>query len=174
MALRNIVKKGDECLNKKCREVTEFNGRLHKLLDDMRDTLIESNGVGLAAPQVGILRRVVLVMDTNNDDEIIELINPEIIEFDGEQEGPEGCLSVPGVWGIVKRPYWVKVKAQDRNGEWFEVEGDGLTGRCFCHEIDHLSGVLFDMRAERLLTPEEIQAMSAAEDEDYEDYEEEE
>ena len=167
MALRNIVKKGDECLNKKCREVTEFNGRLHKLLDDMRDTLIESNGVGLAAPQVGVLRRVVLVMDTNNDDEIIELINPEIIEFDGEQEGPEGCLSVPGVWGIVKRPYWVKVKAQDRNGEWFEVEGDGLTGRCFCHEIDHLSGVLFDMRAERLLTPEEIQAMSAAEDEDY-------
>ncbi len=171
MALRNIVKKGDECLNKKCREVTEFNGRLHKLLDDMRDTLIESNGVGLAAPQVGILRRVVLVMDTNNDDEIIELINPEIIEFDGEQEGPEGCLSVPGVWGIVKRPYWVKVKAQDRNGEWFEVEGDGLTGRCFCHEIDHLSGVLFDMRAERLLTPEEIQAMSAAEDEDYEEEE---
>ena len=171
MALRNIVKKGDECLNKKCREVTEFNGRLHKLLDDMRDTLIESNGVGLAAPQVGVLRRVVLVMDTNNDDEIIELINPEIIEFDGEQEGPEGCLSVPGVWGIVKRPYWVKVKAQDRNGEWFEVEGDGLTGRCFCHEIDHLSGVLFDMRAERLLTPEEIQAMSAAEDEDYEEEE---
>lgn len=174
MALRNIVKKGDECLNKKCREVTEFNGRLHKLLDDMRDTLIESNGVGLAAPQVGILRRVVLVMDTNNDDEIIELINPEIIETEGEQEGPEGCLSVPGVWGIVKRPYWVKVKAQDRNGEWFEVEGEGLTGRCFCHEIDHLSGVLFDMRAERMLTPEEMQAMSAEEDEDYEDYEEEE
>ncbi len=173
MALRNIVKKGDECLNKKCREVTDFNGRLHKLLDDMRETLIESNGVGLAAPQVGVLRRVVLVMDTNNDDEIIELINPEIVEFDGEQEGPEGCLSVPGVWGIVKRPYWVKVKAQDRNGEWFEVEGDGLTGRCFCHEIDHLSGVLFDMRAERLLTPEEIQAMSAEDDEDYEDYEEE-
>lgn len=174
MALRNIVKKGDECLNKKCREVTEFNGRLHKLLDDMRDTLIESNGVGLAAPQVGVLRRVVLVMDTNNDDEIIELINPEIIETEGEQEGPEGCLSVPGVWGIVKRPYWVKVKAQDRNGEWFEVEGEGLTGRCFCHEIDHLSGVLFDMRAERMLTPEEMQAMSAEEDEDYEDYEEEE
>ncbi len=174
MALRNIVKKGDECLNKKCREVTDFNGRLHKLLDDMRETLIESNGVGLAAPQVGILRRVVLVMDTNNDDVIIELINPEIIETEGEQEGPEGCLSVPGVWGIVKRPYWVKVKAQDRNGEWFEVEGEGLTGRCFCHEIDHLSGVLFDMRAERMLTPEEIQAMSAEEDEYYEDYEEEE
>ncbi|MBR6522094.1 MAG: peptide deformylase [Oscillospiraceae bacterium] len=172
MALRNIVKKGDECLNKKCRDVTEFNGRLHKLLDDMRDTLIDSNGVGLAAPQVGILRRVVLVMDTNNDDEIIELINPEIIDTDGEQEGPEGCLSVPGVWGIVKRPWWVKVKAQDRNGEWFEVEGDGLTGRCFCHEIDHLSGVLFDSRAERLLTAEEIQAMSA-EEEEYEDYEEE-
>lgn len=172
MALRNIVKKGDDCLAKKCREVTEFNGRLHKLLDDMRDTLIDSNGVGLAAPQVGVLRRVVLVMDTNNDDEIIELINPEIIDTDGEQEGPEGCLSVPGVWGIVKRPWWVKVKAQDRNGEWFEVEGDGLTGRCFCHEIDHLSGILFDARAERMLTAEEIQAMSAEEDE-YEDYEEE-
>ena len=143
MALRNIVKKGDECLNKKCRDVTEFNGRLHKLLDDMRDTLIDSNGVGLAAPQVGILRRVVLVMDTNNDDEIIELINPEIIDTDGEQEGPEGCLSVPGVWGIVKRPWWVKVKAQDRNGEWFEVEGEELAARAFCHEIDHLNGTLF-------------------------------
>lgn len=171
MALRNIVKKGDECLNKKCREVTDFNGRLHKLLDDMRETLIDSNGVGLAAPQVGVLRRAVLVMDTNNDDEIIELINPEIIEFDGEQEGPEGCLSVPGVWGIVKRPYWVKVRAQDRNGNWFEVEGEGLTGRCFCHEIDHLSGVLFDARAERMLTQEEIQAMAAEEDEYYEDEE---
>lgn len=169
MALRNIVTKGDECLNKKCREVKDFNPRLHKLLDDMRETLIDSNGVGLAAPQVGVLRRVVLVMDTNNDDEIIELINPEIIEFDGEQEGPEGCLSVPGVWGIVKRPYWVKVKAQDRNGQWFEAEGEGLTGRCFCHEIDHLSGVLFDSRAERMLTQEEMQAMAAEEEEYYED-----
>lgn len=174
MALRNIVKKGDECLNKKCREVTDFNSRLHKLLDDMRETLIESNGVGLAAPQVGILRRAVLVMDTNNDDEIIELINPEIIETDGEQEGPEGCLSVPGVWGIVKRPEYVKVKAQDRDGEWFEVDGEGLTARCFCHEIDHLSGILFDTRAERILTPEEMAELSAAEDdEEYEEYEEE-
>lgn len=157
MALRNIVKKGDECLNKKCREITDFNPRLHKLLDDMRDTLIDSNGVGLAAPQVGVLRRAVLVMDTNNDDAIIELINPEVVAFDGEQEGPEGCLSVPGVWGIVKRPEHVKVKAQDRNGNWFEVEGEGLTARCFCHEIDHLSGVLFDSRAERILTQEELQ-----------------
>ena len=171
MALRNIVKKGDESLNKKCRQVTDFNARLHKLLDDMRETLAGANGVGLAAPQVGVLRNVVLVMDTNNDDVMIELINPEIIEFDGEQEGPEGCLSIPGEWGIVKRPAYVKVRAQDRNGQWFEVDGEGMTARCFCHEIDHLSGVLFDTRAERMLTPEEIQEMYAEEDD--EEYEEE-
>ena len=156
MALRNIVKKGDECLNKKCRDVTEFNGRLHKLLDDMRDTLIDSNGVGLAAPQVGILRRVVLVMDTNNDDEIIELINPEIIDTDGEQEGPEGCLSVPGKYGLVKRPYYAKVRAQDRYGDWYEAEGEELIARCFCHALDHLDGILYTEVMERFLTEEEL------------------
>ncbi len=171
MALRNIVKKGEDCLNKNCREVKDFNERLHKLLDDMRETLIESGGVGLAAPQVGILRRAVLVMDTNKEDIIYELINPEIIETEGEQEGPEGCLSVPGVWGIVKRPAYAKVRAQDRNGEWFEVDGEGMTARCFCHEIDHLSGVLFDSRAERMLSAEEIQAMAEADDDYYEDEE---
>lgn len=160
MALRNIVKKGDDCLTKNCREVTDFNPRLHKLLDDMRETLIDSTGVGLAAPQVGVLRRAVLVMDTDTEDnEIIELINPEIIEQDGEQEGPEGCLSIPNVWGIVKRPMHVKVKALDRFGNEFEREAEGFTARAFCHEIDHLSGVLFDTRAERILTPEELEEM---------------
>jgi len=167
MALRNIVKKGDECLTKTCRTVTDFNPRLHKLLDDMRETLIESKGVGLAAPQVGVLRRAVLVLETNTEEEtIIELINPEIIEREGEQEGPEGCLSVPGVWGIVKRPMRVRVKAQDRFGKEFEVEGEGLTARAFCHEIDHLSGILFDFRAERMLTAEEMDEMYTIEDEE--------
>ena len=125
MALRNIVKKGDEVLTKKCRVVTDFNPRLHKLLDDMKETLLASGGVGLAAPQVGVLRQAVLVIDTNREGEpVIELINPEIIAREGEQEGPEGCLSIPNVWGIVKRPQKVRVRAQDRNGEFFEVEGE--------------------------------------------------
>lgn len=162
MALRIIVKKGDECLSKRCRPVTEFNQRLHTLLDDMADTLIESGGVGLAAPQVGILRRAVLVLETNVEEEedeyIIELINPEIILAEGEQEGPEGCLSVPGVFGLVKRPEHVVVRAQDRDGEFFEVEGFGLTARCFCHEIDHLEGKLFDEAAEKILSQEELEA----------------
>ena len=118
----------------------------------------------MAAPQVGILRRVCVVL--NEDDEVIELVNPEIIFTDGEQTGLEGCLSVPGIWGIVKRPMHVKVKAQDRFGNEFEVEGDELTARAFCHEIDHLSGILFDTRAERLLTPEEMEAMSAGDGEE--------
>lgn len=160
MALRNIVKKGDPCLEKVCRPVTDFNKRLHCLLDDMADTLIESNGVGLAAPQVGILRRAALVMETNveenEEDFIIELINPEIIASDGEQEGPEGCLSVPGVFGYVKRPEYVKVKAQDRYGQWFEYEGYGLTARCFCHEIAHLEGQLFTEVADHIMSDEEL------------------
>ena len=132
MALRNIVKKGDDVLLKNCREVKDFNPRLHKLIDDMRETLLDSGGVGLAAPQVGVLRRVVLVLDTKVEpNEIIELINPEIIETEGEQEGPEGCLSIPGVWGIVKRPMRVKVRAQNRFGEAFEVEGEELTARAY-------------------------------------------
>ena len=161
MALRNIVTKEDPCLYKKCRSVTEFNPRLHQLLDDMADTLVKGNGVGLAAPQVGIRRRAVIVLETNvpdgEEEYLIELINPEIVEMSGEQEGAEGCLSVPGEYGIVKRPMYVKVRAQDRNGEWFEVEGTGLTARCFCHEIDHLEGILFTSLCERMLTDEEIQ-----------------
>lgn len=160
MALRHILTQGDPTLNKKCRPVTDFNARLHQLLDDMADTLAESNGVGLAAPQVGILRRAVLVLETNvpegEDEYVIELINPEIIETSGEQDGPEGCLSVPGEYGFVKRPMNVRVRAQDRFGEWFEVEGTGLTARCFCHEIDHLEGILFTEKCERMLTEEEM------------------
>ena len=160
MALRNILTKEQPTLYKKCRPVTEFNPRLHQLLDDMRETLMDANGVGLAAPQVGVLRRAVLVIETNvpegEDEYIIELINPEILETSGEQDGAEGCLSVPGEYGLVKRPMNVKVRAQDRNGNWFEVEGTGLTARCFCHEIDHLDGIVFTSKAERMLTEEEL------------------
>jgi len=160
MALRNIVQKGEEVLGKHCRPVTEFNEKLHILLDDMAETLAQANGVGLAAPQVGILRRAVLVLETNHEEDeedfIIELINPEIIATDGEQEGPEGCLSIPGVFGWVKRPEFVTVRAQDRDGNWFEYEGEGLTARAFCHEIDHLEGVLFDSVAEHIMSEEEI------------------
>ena len=160
MALRNILTKEQPTLYKKCRPVTEFNPRLHQLLDDMRETLMDANGVGLAAPQVGVLRRAVLVIETNvaedEDEYVIGLINPEILETSGEQDGAEGCLSVPGEYGLVKRPMNVKVRAQDRNGNWFEVEGTGLTARCFCHEIDHLDGIVFTSKAERMLTEEEL------------------
>lgn len=166
MAIRNILTKEQPGLYKKCRPVTEFNARLHQLLDDMAETLDEADGVGLAAPQVGILRRAVIVLETNvgEDEEpyIIELINPEIIASSGSQEGAEGCLSVPGEYGIVERPLNVTVRAQDRDGEWFEVEGTGLTARCFCHELDHLDGIVFTSKAERMLTDEEL---SGGEDE---------
>lgn len=162
MAIRNILTKEEPALYKKCRQVTEFNGRLHQLLDDMRETLGRADGVGLAAPQVGVLRRAVLVIETNvpegEDEYFIELINPEIIEASGTQTGPEGCLSVPGEFGVVERPMDVKVRAQDRNGNWFEVEGTGLTARCFCHEIDHLEGIVFTSKAQRMLSEEELQS----------------
>lgn len=157
MAIRTIYKQGDPVLNKKCHPVTQFDQKLWDLLDDLRETLDQANGVGLAAPQIGILRRVVIVI--NQDDEVIELVNPEIIDQRGEQEGLEGCLSVPGVWGIVKRPEWVKVKAFDRNGQMFEVEGEGLTARCFCHELGHLEGQLYTELAQKLLNDEEIEAL---------------
>lgn len=161
MAIRNILTKEEAVLYKKSRQVTEFNERLHLLLDDMADTLAEAGGVGLAAPQVGILRRAVLVLETNVEEDeeeyLIELINPEIIETEGEQDGAEGCLSVPGEYGMVKRPMYVKVKAQDRFGDWFEVEGEGLTARCFCHEIDHLDGIVYTSKCYRMLTEEELQ-----------------
>lgn len=155
MALRKIVLQGDESLTKVCRPVTDFNSRLHTLLDDMTDTLLDSGGVGLAAPQVGILRRVCVVL--NEDDEVIELVNPEIIFTDGEQTGLEGCLSVPGKYGVVTRPEVVRVRAQDRNGDFFEVEDSDLTARCFCHEIEHLDGHLFIEHTDHLMTEEELQ-----------------
>ena len=153
MGLRKILTVKDPALHKTCKEVVNFDERLHKLLDDMRETLIESGGVGLAAPQVGILRRVVLV---DNGEEILELVNPTLLETDGEQEGPEGCLSIPGKYGLVKRPYYAKVRAQDRNGNWYEAEGEELTARCFCHELDHLDGIVYTEVMERLLTEDEL------------------
>ena len=160
MALRNIVTKEDKILYKSCRPVDKFDARLHQLLDDMADTLIKANGVGLAAPQVGVLRRAVLVIETNvgegEEEKILELINPELVETSGEQVGAEGCLSVPGEYGIVRRPERAKVRAQDRNGNWFEYEGEGLTARCICHELEHLDGHLFTEKCERMLTEEEL------------------
>lgn len=162
MALRTIVKEGDPVLTKRCRPVTSFDERLHTLLDDMTETLLDAGGVGLAGPQVGVLRRVVVI--DLDEDGMLELINPEIIEQSGEQDGMEGCLSVPGRWGMVKRPNVVKVKAQDRNGDWFEAEGEALIARCFCHELEHLDGHLFTEKAYRFLTPEEVEAMGRAEE----------
>ena len=153
MALRKILTEPNPTLHKVCRPVTDFNRRLHTLLDDMADTLAEANGVGLAAPQVGILRRVVVV-DTGEG--ILELVNPELIETSGEQEGAEGCLSVPGKYGLVKRPMVAKVRAQDRDGNWFEAEGEELIARCFCHELDHLDGIVYTEVMERYLTEEEL------------------
>ena len=155
MALRKIVEQGDECLNKVCRPVTDFNRRLHTLLDDMTETLADANGAGLAAPQVGVLRRVCVVMDEDSG-EYLELVNPVIVDQKGEQTGLEGCLSVPGKWGIVTRPAWVRVRAQDRNGDWFEAEGEGLNARCFCHELEHLDGHLYTEHIDRFLTDEEL------------------
>ena len=153
MGLRKILTDAEPALHKTCRPVENFDGRLHALLNDMRETLIDSGGVGLAAPQVGILRRVVLV---DNGDEILELINPTLLETDGIQEGPEGCLSIPGKYGLVKRPYYAKVRAQDRYGNWYEAEGEELTARCFCHELDHLDGILYTQVMERFLSEDEL------------------
>jgi len=153
MGLRKILTDKDPALHKVCKPMVNFDNRLFKLLEDMKETLIDSGGVGLAAPQVGILRRVVLV-DTG--EEILELINPTIIETDGEQEGPEGCLSVPGKYGLVKRPYYAKVRAQDRHGNWYEAEGEELIARCFCHELDHLDGIVYTQVMERFLTEDEL------------------
>lgn len=156
MAMLNILKDGAEELRKTCKPVEKISPKLIRLLDDMRETLKASGGVGLAAPQVGILRRVVLVDDGT---EVLELINPEIIETSGEQEDYEGCLSVPNRWGITRRPAYVKVRAMNRHGKYYEADGTGITARCFCHEIDHLNGILFTDKAVRMLTEEEIEKM---------------
>lgn len=156
MGLRKILTDKDPALHKVCKPVEKFDGKLARLLDDMVETLVDSGGVGLAAPQIGILRRVVVV-DTGEG--ILELVNPELLETDGEQEGPEGCLSVPGRYGWVKRPYYAKVRAQDRHGEFFEAEGEELIGRCFCHELDHLDGIVYTQVMERFLSDEELETM---------------
>lgn len=166
MALRTIVKKGDPILEKKCRTVTEFNDRLHTLLDDMKETLADADGAGLAAPQVGIMRRICIVVD--DEGEMLELINPEIIETDGEQTGPEGCLSLPGKFGLVTRPYYARVRANDRNGNVFEVEGEELVARCFCHEIEHLDGHMFDEHVDHFMTDEDFEAYYAQREEEME------
>ncbi len=140
MAIRNIVKYGDDVLTKKCRRVEAFDERLASLIDDLFDTLYDSGGAGLAAPQVGVLKRVAVI---DIDDAPYELVNPEIVEMSGEQYGAEGCLSYPGQFGMVKRPNKVKIKAQDRNGKWHEYEGEELLARAFCHETDHLDGNMF-------------------------------
>ena len=154
MGIRNILTDEEPALHKVCRPVVAFDKKLHKLLDDMGETMREANGVGLAAPQVGILRRVVTV---DLGDEILELVNPELVETDGEQTGPEGCLSVPGKYGLVTRPNYAKVKAQNRYGEWFEVEAEELIARCFCHELDHLDGIVYTEVMDRFLSPEELE-----------------
>ena len=167
MALRKIVVQGEECLTKVCRPVTEFNPHLHQLLDDMLETLEDANGAGLAAPQVGVLRRVCVVLDEDSE-EYIELVNPEIIAAEGEQTGLEGCLSIPGKFGIVTRPYTVRVRAQDRDGNFFEVEDEELTARCFCHEIEHLDGHLFVEHTDHLMTEEELEEYMNQQEEDEE------
>lgn len=148
MAIREIRKQGDDILSKVCKPVTKFDNKLCILLDDMYETMQKYEGVGLAAPQVGIIKRAV-VIDIGEGP--IEMINPEIIETRGTQNGPEGCLSVPGTCGEVERPMFVKAKAQDRHGRWFEIEGEELLARAICHECEHLDGHLFLERVTKFL-----------------------
>jgi peptide deformylase len=161
MALRNIVKDGDPILRKVCRPVEKFDHKLEVLLDDMYETMVEANGVGIAGPQVGMMRRL-CVIDVGEGR--IDLVNPEILEASGTQDDVEGCLSFPGEYGMVERPNHVKVKAQDKNGDWFEVEGEELLARCLCHEIDHLDGVCFVDKASRMVDPEELKSSDEEEE----------
>lgn len=156
MAILNIIEEGEPTLRKICRPVTEITPRIIRLLDDMKETLIDAEGAGLAAPQVGVLRRIAVC---DMECGMIELINPEIVEVEGHQEELEGCLSVPGVWGITSRPSKVTVKALNRKGEEFTVTGEELDARCLCHELDHLDGKLFTDNAVRILSPEEVKQL---------------
>ena len=158
-----IVIYGNEVLRKQCEEIAPDYPEVKKLVEDMFLTLGEAEGVGLAAPQIGILRRVVVVEDA--DDHMLELVNPVIVSQEGEQNGWEGCLSVPGKYGMVQRPNLVTVRAQDRDGNFFEASGEGLVARCFCHETEHLDGHLFVEHTDRLYTVEELDAMEQAGDE---------
>lgn len=174
MAIRNIVKDGDPILKKVCRPVTDFNEKLATLLDDMGDTMIAANGLGLAGPQVGMMRRVFVVLDQyideddNEVDEIIEFVNPEILEKSEETiTSFEGCLSFPGRNGLIRRPAYVRAKAQDRTGEWFEIEAEGILARAICHENDHLNGITVLDNANTFfedLTPEQLKAIQELED----------
>lgn len=157
MSLRKILVEGDPTLNKISRPVERFDGRLHDLIDDLRETLTQANGAGLAAPQIGILRRVVIIMDDN--EQLLELVNPVILHAEGEETEYEGCLSVPNLYGEVKRPSLVTIRAQDRSGNTFELTREGLVARCFCHETEHLDGHLFTEHVQgRLYTREELEA----------------
>ena len=151
--VREIVNKSDDILTKKCRLVEKFDQKLWSLLDDMADTMYEANGVGLAANQIGIMRQVAVI---DIGEELIELINPEVIAQSGEQEGAEGCLSCPGEYGLVVRPECVTVKAFDRNGDEFEIIGEGYLARALCHETDHLKGEIFLDKVIRMLGPEDL------------------
>ena len=152
--IKQILQKEDPALHKKCHPITKFDGKLGGLLSDLTDTLKDAGGLGLAAPQIGILRRVCVVMD--DDESYLELVNPEIVSQEGEQEGFEGCLSLAGMYGIVKRPMKVKVKAQDRTGAEVEYEREGITARCFCHEIEHLDGHMYYEHTDRLFNEDEV------------------
>lgn len=165
MALRNIVTEGDSVLTKKCRKVEKFDSRLHELLDDMIETLHDSDGVGLAAPQVGILRRITVI---DIGEGVTEFINPEIIEQSGEQEVIEGCLSCPNEFGIIKRPAYVKAKAFDRNGNEFTIEGEEFFAQAMSHEFDHLDGIIFKSKVERMISQEELEAMRKESEEECE------
>ena len=154
MALRNIVKEGDEILTKRAKEVTEVNDRIRQLLDDMIETMRENDGIGLAAPQVGVLRRVFVV---ELEDKIYELINPEIVKTEGTQTVEEGCLSVPGCVGTVERPAYIKMKGLDRNGHEIEVEGTELLAVALSHEYDHLEGILFVDKALEIKDIDELE-----------------
>ena len=163
MALRNIVKDGDPILTKVCRPVEKFDHKLEVLLDDMYETMQDADGVGIAGPQVGMMRRL-CVIDVGEGR--LDLVNPEIIETSGTQDGVEGCLSFPGEYGMVERPNHVKVRAQNKNGEWYEVEGEELLARALCHEIDHLNGIYFVKRASRMIDPEELRRADESEEEE--------
>ena len=165
MGIRKIVTLGDDTLRKKCKPQEKFDRRLATLLKDMADTMYKAEGVGLAAPQVGILRRVVVIDVTEDHSGLLEMVNPEIVERQGEQTGREGCLSVPGRQGVVTRPMKVKVRFQDKNGESFELETEGFEARAVCHELDHLDGTLYIDVMDRELTEEEISGHIPEDDE---------
>lgn len=155
MAVREIIKDPDPILYKKCHPVTKFDRKLASILEDMAQTMLAENGVGLAGPQIGFMRRVCVVLDTLDNDKIIEMVNPEVVETEGEQTGSEGCLSFPNKFGMVTRPRIVTVRAQDRNGEWFTITSHDLTARAFLHEIDHLDGHVFTEKVTQYITFDE-------------------